>query len=82
MLRVILRRARQKYADEDLDLFSQLETHLDEIRGQRASQWERIELCAKAVKLYSRSAIDENEVIALGAQVCLRLWKWFLPNIY
>lgn len=75
MLRIILRKDRQKYTREELDLFFQLETHLDEIREQHASQWERIELSAKAVKLYSMSDMQEDAVIALGAQVCLGLWK-------
>lgn len=71
MLRIILRRGRQKYTREELDSFAQLETHLEEIREQRASQWERIELSAKAVKLYSMSDMEEEAVVALGAQVCL-----------
>lgn len=75
MLRIILREARQKYAREELELFAQLETHLDQIRGQRASQRERIELSAKAVKLYSMSDMNEEAVVALGAQVCLGLWQ-------
>lgn len=77
MLRIILRKARQKYTREEFDLFNQLETHLDEIRELHAGQRERVELTAKAVKLYSMCDMEEEAIVALGAQVSLGLEKRF-----
>ena len=60
---MVLRTERKKYKSQELDLFSQLETHIRDIREQNPKQWERISLSATAVKVYS-GADTETEIIA------------------
>jgi len=74
MLRMILRSAKKKYSDKDIDLFVQLETHIQEIRERNMAQWDRISLSAKAVKVYSGIDMKEEIISAFGAKVC---FSWF-----
>ena len=69
VLRMVLRYGRQKYNDQDLSIFFQLETHIREIREQNENQWSRISLSARAVKEYSGTAMKEEAIAAFGAKV-------------
>ena len=66
---MIVRTGHKKYTTEELDLFSQLETHITEIRDQSPEQWERIALSSKAVKAYSGTDLKEETISAFGAKV-------------
>ncbi|OOF96521.1 hypothetical protein ASPCADRAFT_129601 [Aspergillus carbonarius ITEM 5010] len=69
VLRMVLRSGRRKYANEELDQFLQLETHIKDIRDQNAPQWERISLSSKAVKTYSGTDMSEEVISAFGAKL-------------
>ncbi|PYH39292.1 S-adenosylmethionine-dependent methyltransferase [Aspergillus neoniger CBS 115656] len=71
VLRMVLRSERQKYSDEELDQFLQLETHIKDIRDKSASQWERISLSSKAIKAYSGTEMSEEVISAMGAKLDL-----------
>ncbi|PYH89663.1 SET and MYND domain protein [Aspergillus ellipticus CBS 707.79] len=71
VLRMILRSGRRKYAAEDLEMFLDLETHIKEIREESETQWQRISLCAKAVKTYSGTEMQEEFISAFGAKLDL-----------
>ncbi|KAE8351068.1 hypothetical protein BDV28DRAFT_26460 [Aspergillus coremiiformis] len=81
LLRIVVRCARQKYAAEELDLFSRLETHVREIRDQNPAQWERIVLTSKAVKTYSGTDLTEELISAFGARLELNSFN-FTTAIY
>ncbi|GMF77822.1 unnamed protein product [Aspergillus oryzae] len=66
---MIVRTAHKKYTNGELELFSQLETHISEIRDQSPEQWERIALSSKAVKAYSGTDMKEETISAFGAKV-------------
>ncbi|XRM48583.1 hypothetical protein ABZX51_011497 [Aspergillus tubingensis] len=68
---MVLRSERQKYSDEELDQFLQLETHIKDIRDKSASQWERISLSSKAIKAYSGTDMSEEVISAMGAKLDL-----------
>ena len=69
LLRMIVRTAHKKYTNGELELFSQLETHISEIHDQSPEQWERIALSSKAVKAYSGTDMKEETISAFGAKV-------------
>ncbi|BCS03546.1 S-adenosylmethionine-dependent methyltransferase [Aspergillus luchuensis] len=71
VLRMVLRSERQKYSDEELDQFLQLETHIKDIRDESASHWERISLSSKAIKAYSGTEMSEEVISAMGAKLDL-----------
>ncbi|RAH53145.1 SET and MYND domain protein [Aspergillus piperis CBS 112811] len=71
VLRMVLRSERQKYSDEELDQFLQLETHIKDIRDKSPSQWERISLSSKAIKAYSGTEMSEEVISAMGAKLDL-----------
>lgn len=66
---MVLRYGRQKYDEQDLAIFFQLETHIQEIRERNEDQWNRISLSAKAIKEYSGTAMQEELISAVGAKV-------------
>ena len=66
---MILRSAKKKYSNQEIDLFVQLKTHIKEIRKQNMAQWDRISLSAKAVKMYSGIDMKEEIISAFGAKV-------------
>ncbi|KAE8380684.1 hypothetical protein BDV26DRAFT_256807 [Aspergillus bertholletiae] len=76
LLRMIVRTERHKYTDEDLELFSQLETHISEIRDRSPEQWERIALSSKAVKTYSGTDMKEETISAFGAKLELNSFNF------
>lgn len=71
VLRMVLRYGRQKYDEQDLAIFFQLETHIQEIRERNEDQWNRISLSAKAIKEYSGTAMQEELISAVGAKLDL-----------
>ncbi|KAE8158750.1 hypothetical protein BDV40DRAFT_303877 [Aspergillus tamarii] len=76
LLRMIVRTGHKKYTTEELDLFSQLETHITEIRDQSPEQWERIALSSKAVKAYSGTDLKEETISAFGAKLELNSFNF------
>ncbi|RJE20264.1 hypothetical protein PHISCL_07397 [Aspergillus sclerotialis] len=71
VLRMVLRTERQKYKPQELDLFSQLETHIRDIREQNTKQWERISLSATAVKVYAGTGMEEEIIASFFAKLDL-----------
>ncbi|KAL4871940.1 hypothetical protein BDV12DRAFT_183489 [Aspergillus spectabilis] len=73
LLRMVLRtRARKNpYSEEELEAFQSLETHICDIREGNNMQWERISLTSKAVKEYSKTEMEEEEISAYGAKLDL-----------
>ncbi|RAQ74369.1 SET and MYND domain protein [Aspergillus flavus] len=76
LLRMIVRTAHKKYTNGELELFSQLETHISEIRDQSPEQWERIALSSKAVKAYSGTDMKEETISAFGAKLELNSFNF------
>ena len=66
---MVLRTERQKYKAQELELFSQLETHIRGIREQSPKQWERISLSATAIKVYAGTGIEEEIITSFFAKV-------------
>ena len=70
LLRIVTRCEQQKYNEQDLAIFLNLEDHTQEIQDQRdQSQADRISLSAKAVKEYSSTSLKEESVALLGAKL-------------
>lgn len=68
LLRMVLRTDRGKYNAQELEIFSNLETHIREIQDVQA-QKDRISLTAKAVKDYSQTGMSEEAILAYAAKV-------------
>ncbi|KAJ9361721.1 hypothetical protein C8Q69DRAFT_221290 [Paecilomyces variotii] len=79
VLRIILRRANQKYDDSEFDIFQMLETHAAEIRDTNQDQWNRILLTAKAVKEYSRTDMKEESIASFLAKIDLNTFNLVNP---
>ncbi|KAL2857660.1 SET and MYND domain protein [Aspergillus pseudodeflectus] len=72
VLRIILRLAapaRSAYSSKELSLLDQLESHIDEIRDKNTASWERITLSAMAVKHYSGTDMELEEILELSAKL-------------
>lgn len=65
---MVLRTDRGKYNSQELGIFSNLETHVQEIQSIQA-QTDRITLTAKAVKDYSKTDMTEEAISAYAARV-------------
>jgi SET and MYND domain-containing protein len=61
--------ARSAYSPKELSLLDQLESHIDEIRDKNTASWERITLSAMAVKHYSGTDMELEEILELSAKV-------------
>lgn len=70
---MVLRSQRQKFTPQELDLFIQLETHVQDIQRENPAQLERIGLSSKAVKVYSGTDVEEETISAFGAKVSATL---------
>ncbi|KAF7591787.1 hypothetical protein BBP40_001113 [Aspergillus hancockii] len=68
---MVLRCGRRKYSSQELDLFTQLETHFKDIQNQSPAQGERISLSSKAVKTYSGTDLEEETISAFSAKLDL-----------
>ncbi|KAL5343926.1 hypothetical protein BJX70DRAFT_3510 [Aspergillus crustosus] len=73
LLRVVLRARSRKnpYTQEELQLFQSLGTHIRDIREGNTAQWERISLTSKAIKEYSKTEMEEEDISAYGAKLDL-----------
>ena len=69
ILRIVLRTDRGKYSSQEMDVLSQLETHMAEIQQVQA-QLDRVTLTAKAVKEYSKTEMTVEAISAFAAKVC------------
>lgn len=70
ILRIVLRCEHQKYNEQDLAIFLNLEAHMREIQEQQdRSQADRIALSARAVKEYSGTSLKEETLALLAAKV-------------
>ncbi|KAL2815376.1 SET and MYND domain protein [Aspergillus granulosus] len=72
VLRVLLRMSappKFAYSPEELGLFHQLESHIDQIRDQNAPAWERITLSSMAVKHYSGTNIELEKILEFSAKL-------------
>ena len=72
VLRIVLRSQRRKCTPQEMELFLQLETHVQDIQRENPAQLERIGLSAKAVKVYSGTEVKEETISAFGAKVSER----------
>lgn len=82
LLRMVLRTSRNKYSSEELEVFSNLETHIHDIE-QIQAQLDRVTLTAKAVKNYSEAEMSAETMTAYAAKVRLIItfvlfWKWLM----
>lgn len=68
LLRMVLRTGRGKYSTQELEMFSNLETHIAEMQKIQA-QTDRINLTARAVKSYSQTDMAEAAIAAYAARV-------------
>lgn len=68
ILRMILRTGRNKYNSDELEIFTNLETHIHEIQ-QKQAHFDRISLTGKAVKNYSEADMKEETIVAYVAKV-------------
>lgn len=77
---MVLRTDRGKYSSQELSIFSNLETHIEEIQSIQA-QTDRITLTAKAVKDYSKTDMTEEAIAGYAARVgafqCPTLYLWY-----
>ncbi|KAL2856568.1 SET and MYND domain protein [Aspergillus pseudoustus] len=72
VLRIILRMSappRFAFDPDELNLFDQLESHMDEIRTTNAPVWERITLSSMAVKRYSGTEMELEEILKISAKL-------------
>ncbi|KAL3489722.1 SET and MYND domain protein [Aspergillus germanicus] len=72
VLRIILRLAapaRSAYSPKELSLLHELESHSDEIRDKNPASWERITLSAMAVKHYSGTNMELEEIVKISAKL-------------
>lgn len=68
LLRMVLRTGRNKYSSEELAVFANLETHINDIEQVQA-QLDRITLTAKAVSDYSKSEMNAEAMTGYAAKV-------------
>ncbi|PLB48078.1 SET domain-containing protein [Aspergillus steynii IBT 23096] len=80
VLRIVLRSQRQKCTPQELDLFLQLETHVQDIERENPAQLERIGLSSKAVKVYSETDVKEETISAFGARLDLNSFNMTNPS--
>ncbi|KAH8432153.1 S-adenosylmethionine-dependent methyltransferase [Aspergillus melleus] len=79
ILRIVLRSQRRKCTPQEMDLFLQLETHVQDIQRENPAQLERIGLSAKAVKVYSGTDVKEETISAFGAKLDLNSFNMTSP---
>ncbi|KAI9036710.1 S-adenosylmethionine-dependent methyltransferase [Aspergillus affinis] len=79
VLRIVLRSQRQKCTPQEMELFLQLETHVQEIQRDNPAQLERIGISAKAVKVYSGTDMKEETISAFGAKLDLNSFNMTNP---
>ncbi|KAJ5666982.1 hypothetical protein N7462_011391 [Penicillium macrosclerotiorum] len=70
ILRMVLRTKKGKYTAQELDIFSNLDAHLEEIQEIQA-HLDRIYLSSKAVKNYSETDLSEETVMTYAAKLDL-----------
>ncbi|KAJ5604821.1 Zinc finger MYND-type [Penicillium lagena] len=68
ILRMVHRAQRHKYHSEEMDLFSNLETHLAQIQ-QDEEHIGRITMIAKAVKACAKADLDEDAIAQYAAKL-------------
>lgn len=76
---MVLRTDRGKYNSQELAIFSNLETHIQEIQSIQA-QTDRITLTAKAIKDYSKTDMTEEAISGYAARVGVfqsPLYSWY-----
>ncbi|KAJ5105569.1 hypothetical protein NUU61_002916 [Penicillium alfredii] len=70
ILRMVLRTGRNKYSTQELDVFSGLETHMQQIEQSQA-QLDRVTLTARAIKNYSETDMNEVSIAEYAAKLDL-----------
>ncbi|KAI2787533.1 hypothetical protein POX_f07902 [Penicillium oxalicum] len=70
LLRIILRAWKNKCTTQEMDLFTNLETHIQEISESQA-QLDRMNLLSKAVKSYSETNISQEVIMGYAARLDL-----------
>lgn len=72
LLRMVLRTRKGKYTAQELGIFNNLETHIQDIQEIQA-HLDRINLTSKAVKDYSETDMSQEAIMAYAARVCILL---------
>ena len=72
LLRMVLRTWKGKYTTQELGVFTNLETHIQDIQESQA-HLDRLNLTSKAVKSYSETSISQEVLMAYAARVCVSL---------
>ncbi|KAJ5112417.1 Zinc finger MYND-type [Penicillium argentinense] len=70
ILRMVVRTSKGKYNSQELETFSQLETHINEIQELQA-HLDRIMLTSRAVKNYSETEMTEETIMTYAAKLDL-----------
>ncbi|KAJ5176124.1 uncharacterized protein N7482_002001 [Penicillium canariense] len=70
LLRMVLRTSKGKYTTQELGIFTNLETHIQEIQEVQA-HLDRINLTSKAVKNYSETDMTQEAIMAYAARLDL-----------
>lgn len=72
LLRMVLRTWKGKYTTQELGVFTNLETHIQDIQESQA-HLDRLNLTSKAVKSYSETNMTQEAIMAYAARVCVSL---------
>jgi SET and MYND domain-containing protein len=72
LLRMVLRTWKGKYTPQELGVFTNLETHIQDIQESQA-HLDRLNLTSKAVKSYSDTDMTQEAIMAYAARVRLSL---------
>lgn len=67
---MVLRTWKGKYTTQELGVFTNLETHIQDIQDIQA-RLDRINLTSKAVKSYSDTNMSQEAIMAYAARVCV-----------
>lgn len=68
VLRMVVRTGRGKYSSQELETFSNLETHIKEIQELQANL-DRVIMTSRAIKNYSESDMTEEAIMTYAAKV-------------
>jgi SET and MYND domain-containing protein len=69
---MVLRTWKGKYNTQELEVFTNLETHIQDIQEIQA-HLDRINLTSKAVKSYSDTDMSQETIMGYAARVCVYL---------
>lgn len=82
VLRMVVRTGRSKYSSQELDIFSKIESHINEVQELQANL-DRIIMTSRAVKNYSETDMAEDAIMTYAAKVnSSRIWALFHIDLW